>query len=253
MRHSVAVLSTDTAILHRLKAVLSEFGISQLTCHSCQEAMELVTKGRCSTLIVDFDLPGAQEVVKMGALLQASQKPVLLAVASRAWPGTGQAFQSGAARILYKPLDPAQIKEALEASQKLLAKNRRKAPRHEMKTVVYFELELDTGTLPAMGIDISEHGFAVQATEPVPMLSKLAFRCVLPGTSSTLHGQADVIWASDQGRAGLFFSRLAPSARKLLKQWLRKRSALNRKDAARGLLAPADVAGNLTPSLVTVE
>jgi len=251
MRHSVAVLSTDTAILHRLKAVLSEFGISQLTCHSCQEAMELVTKGRCSTLIVDFDLPGAQEVVKMGALLQPPQKPVLLAVASRAWPGTGHAFQSGADRILYKPLDPAQVKEALEASQKVLAKNRRKGPRHEMKTVVYFEL--DTGTLPAIGIDISERGFAVQATEPVPMLAKLAFRCVLPGTTSTLHGHVDVVWASDQGRAGLFFSRLAPSARKLLKQWLRKRSALHRKDAARGLLAGAHVSGNLSPRLVTVE
>jgi CheY-like chemotaxis protein len=251
MRRSVAILSTDTAILRRLKAVLSEFGISPLTCHSCQEAMELVTKGRCSTLIVDFDLPGAQEVVMMGALLQAPQRPVLLAVASRAWPGTGHAFQSGADRILYKPLDPEQVKEALEASQKLGAKNRRKAPRYEMKTVVYFEV--DTGTLPAIGIDISEQGFAVQATEPVPMLSKLPFRCVLPGTTSTLHGHAGVIWASDQGRAGLFFSRLAPSARKLLKQWLRKRSALQRKDAARGLLAPADVLGNLSPRLVTVE
>jgi len=142
-------------------------------------------------------------------------------------------------------------KEALDANQKLLAKNRRTAPRHEMKTVVYFELE--TGTLPAIGIDISEHGFAVQATEPVPMLSKLAFRCVLPGTTSRLQGHADVIWASDQGRAGLFFSRLAPSARKLLKQWLRKRNALHRKDAARGLLAPADVSGNLSSRLVTVE
>ena len=213
--------------------------------------MELVTKGRCSTLIVDFDLPGAQEVVKMGAVLQPPQKPVLLAVAGRAWPGTGHAFQSGADRILYKPLDPAQVKEALQASQKLLAKNRRKGPRHEMKTVVYFEL--DTGTLPAIGIDISERGFAVQATEPVPMLAKLAFRCVLPGTTSTLHGHVDVVWASDQGRAGLFFSGLAPSARKLLKQWLRKRSALHRKDAARGLLAGADVSGNLSPRLVTVE
>ena len=250
MRRSVAVLSTDTTILHALKAVLSEFGISQLICHSCQEAMELLTKGRCSTLIVDFDLPGAGEVVKMGALLQPPQKPVLLAVASRAWPGTGQAFQSGADRILYKPLEPAQLKQALEAIQEQMAKNRRKAPRHEMKTVVYFKL--DTGTLPAIGIDISDHGLAVQATEPVPMLSKLAFRCVLPGTTSTLRGHADVIWASDQGRAGLFFSRLAPSARKLLKQWLRKRSALHRKDAARGLLAPADVSGDLSSPLVTV-
>jgi hypothetical protein len=51
----------------------------------------------------------------------------------------------------------------------------------------------------------------------------------LPGTDHDLHGHADVIWASDQGRAGLFFSRLTPAARKLLKHWLGKRGA-NRKE-----------------------
>ncbi|PYX29939.1 MAG: hypothetical protein DMG77_11170 [Acidobacteria bacterium] len=245
MRGSAAVWSQDVPTRQGLKTVLEDLGIQPVTCHSGQEAMELVMARRCSTLIVDFDLPGAGEVVKMAALLEPPQKPLLLAVASRAWPGTGQAFQSGADRILYKPLDPTQIKDAFEISRKLRAKNRRKAPRHEMKTVVYFELE--TGTLPAIGIDISEHGLAVQATEPVPMLSNLAFRCVLPGTDHELHGHADVVWASDQGRAGLFFSRLAPSARKLLKQWLGKRGA-SRKDAARAVAVPQDASACLVAS-----
>src|SRR5258708_2270048 len=144
MPRSIAVLSTDSATLRGLKAVLSALGPSKVSCHSCQEAIELVTNGGCSAVIVDFALPGAQEVVKMAALPPPPQKPLLLAVASRAWPGTGQAFQSGADRLLYKPLDPAQVKEALDAGQELLAKNRRKAPRHELKTVVYFVL--DTGT-----------------------------------------------------------------------------------------------------------
>jgi predicted secreted Zn-dependent protease len=60
------------------------------------------------------------------------------------------------------------------------------------------------------------------------MASNLAFRCVLPGTNVTLQGHADVIWASDQGRAGLFFSKLSATARKHLKQWLHKRSAYNK-------------------------
>lgn len=239
MRRFAAVLSADVSTLRGLNSVVSELGIDQVTCQSSQEAMELVTAGGCSTLIVDFDLPSAGEVVKMAALLTPPQRPVLLAVASKAWPGTGQAFQSGADRILYKPLDVEQVRDAFAASRKARAKNRRQASRHEMKTVVYFELE--TGTLPAIGIDISEHGLAVQATEPVPMTPNLAFRCVLPGTDITLHGHADVIWASDQGRAGLFFSRLAPAARKHLKQWLSKRGR-QRKDAARVLVRPKDEA-----------
>ena len=237
MRRSAALLSEDISTLKRLIAALEDLEIQPVTCRSGQQAMELVMSDRASTLVVDFDLPGAAEVIKMAALLEPPQKPVLLAIASRAWPGTGQAFQSGADRILYKPLDPIPLKDAFAASRKPRAKNRRKAPRHEMKTVVYFELE--TGTLSAIGIDISEHGFAVQATEAFPMLSNVAFRCALPGTDHELHGHAEVIWASDKGRAGLFFSKLAPAARKHLKQWLGKRGT-HRKDAVRILVPPVE-------------
>ena len=223
MRQSAAVLCHDKASFETLEATLKKLGIEPVNCTSGREALELVMAGRCSTLIVDFDLPGAEEVIRMAALLPPGQKPALLAVASRAWPGTGEAFQSGASRILYRPLETEQVKDALKAGRKARKSNRRKSTRYEVKTLVY--LDLEGGALPAVSIDIGEHGLALQATEPVPMSSNLAFRCVLPGTDVTLQGHADVIWASDQGRAGLFFSQLAPAARKHLKHWLSKRSA----------------------------
>jgi hypothetical protein len=236
MRQSAAVLCHDESSLRTLEATLGDLGIELVSCPSGQKALELVMANCCSTLIVDFDLPGAEEVIRMASLLPPAQKPVLLAVASRAWPGTGAAFQSGASRILYRPLDKEQMKDALKASGKTDPRGRRKSTRYEMKTLVY--LEVEGNTLPAISIDIGEHGLAVQATEPVPMSSNLPFRCALPGTDFTLHGHADVIWASDQGRAGLFFSKLTPASRKHLKQWLHKRSA--HKDAVRDLLPPVD-------------
>ena len=242
MRQSAAVLCQDKTSLQALGATLDHLGIELLKCPSQKQALELVMSGRCTTLIVDFDLPGAEEVIRMAALLPPPQKPALLAVASRAWPGTGQAFQSGASRILYRPLDEEQVKDALQSGKKAAAhKHRRKSARYEMKTLVY--LELEAGTLPAISIDIGEHGLAVQATEPVPMSANLAFRCALPGTDITLHGHADVIWASDQGRAGLFFSKLAPAARKHLKHWLHKRGARGKHDDTEGvhdLMPPED-------------
>ena len=239
MRHSAAVLCQDKTSLQALEATLEQLGMELVSCPSQEEALELVMNGQCSTLIVDFDLPGAEEVIRMAALLPPAQKPALLAVASRAWPGTGQAFQSGASRILYRPLDQEQVKDALRTSKKAAVKHKRKSARYEMKTLVY--LELEGSTLPAVSIDIGEHGLALQATEPVPMSSNLAFRCNLPGTDITLQGRADVIWASDQGRAGLFFSYLAPAARKHLKQWLHKRDAHSKeKDAVSDLMPPVD-------------
>jgi FixJ family two-component response regulator len=243
MRQSAAVMCRDKQSLQTLKATLEQLEVEMVKSPSGQEALELVMTGCCSTLIVDFDLPGAGEVIRMAALLPPIQKPELLAVASRAWPGTGQAFQSGASRILYRPLEAEQIKDALRSGKKTRKFSRRKTARYELKTLVY--LDLKTGTLPGLSIDIGEHGLAVQATEPVPVSSNLAFRCVLPGADITLQGHADVMWASDRGRAGLFFSKLAPTARKHLMHWLHKRSAHNsshKKDNhdLRDLLPPED-------------
>jgi FixJ family two-component response regulator len=241
MRQAAAVLCHDKGSLQTLETALQDLGIEPVSCRSGQEALESVMHGRCSTLIVDFDLPGAEEVIRMAALLPAGQKPALLAVASRAWPGTGQAFQSGASRILYRPLEKESLKDALKAERKTRKANRRKSTRYEVKSLVY--LELESGTVSGVSIDIGEHGLALQATEPVPVSSNLAFRCVLPGTDFTLHGHADVMWASDQGRAGLFFSKLTPAARKHLKRWLSKRSAHSKekdKSSVHDLMPPED-------------
>jgi ActR/RegA family two-component response regulator len=204
--------------LETLNAALGELDMQMAACPSRQEALELVLAGRCSTLIVDFDLPGAEEVVRMAAMLPKRQKPALLAVAGRAWPGTGEAFHSGASRILYRPLDAEEVKDALKSRRRLAKKSRRKAQRYQMKALV--NLDLGNRTLQAISMNISEHGLAVQAAEPVPIVPDLGFRCVLPGTNVTLEGRAEVIWASDHGRAGMFFSQLSSADSKHLRHWL---------------------------------
>jgi FixJ family two-component response regulator len=238
MRQSAAVLCEDHKSLPTVEACLEELGIEIVRCPSWQKALEAVVSGRCSTLIVDFDRPGAEDVVRMSALLPPSQRPTLLAVASQAWPGTGQAFHSGANRILYRPLEPEVITAALRSEKKNGKSNRRKSARYETKTLVYLQLEGENRT--AISIDIGEHGLALQASEPVPMYSNVAFRCLLPGTATTLHGHGEVIWASDKGRAGLFFTKLSPAARKDLNRWLAKRSKHGGENSMRDLLPPSD-------------
>jgi FixJ family two-component response regulator len=239
MRQSAAVLCHDKRSLQTLETTLEELGIELIKCRSQREALELVMAGPCSTLVVDFDLPGADEAIRMANLLPPAQKPYLIAVASRAWPGTGQAFQSGAHRILYRPLEAEPLRDALKSGRKAAKTNQRRSTRYEAKTLVYLELEGET--LAGVSIDIGEHGLALQASEPVPVSSNLAFRCVLPGTNTTIHGYADVIWTGDQGRAGLFFSKLAPAAHKHLKRWLHRRGNHSKdKSAVRDLLPPDD-------------
>src|SRR5689334_4083545 len=169
MRQSAAVLCNDKPSLEVLNPTLEQLHIEMVRCRTREEALELVMTGVCSMLFVDFDIPGSDEAIRMANLLPDGQKPKLIAIASRVWPGTGQAFQSGAGRILYRPLEPELVKEALKAGKKSAKQNRRKFARYEVKTLVH--LELEGTTLAAISIDIGEHGLAVQAAEPVPMIS----------------------------------------------------------------------------------
>jgi DNA-binding NarL/FixJ family response regulator len=256
-----AVFCHHAPSLRILRTALDEAGIDCLFCRSQQQALELTLAGECSLLIADFALPEAGELVRLASLLPPPQKPVVLAVAEE-YPGTGEAFQSGANRILYRPLVSGHVQDALQEIlenrrkrahsdsrkknsarlskfSRLTREDRRAAARSGIKTLVY--LELETGTLAAIGVDLSEQGLAVQASGPIPAGAQIPFRCLLPGTSHTLRGLADIIWADSQGRAGMFFLHLPPSSRKLLKHWLARGSA-HSADAVRVLLPPESVA-----------
>src|SRR5579863_2029328 len=267
MSRFAAVFCHDAPSLRILTASLNEAGIDHVICRSQQQALELALSGHCSLLLADFVLPGAGEVARVTSLLPPAQKPVVLAIAGE-YPGTGEAFQSGANRILYRPIASVQMRDVL---QEILASGRRPSGRHagkrsraksgptksglakmgltrnerrvnsrtSMTALVY--LELETGTLPAIGLDLSEQGLAVHAAEPIPARAQMRFRCLLPGTTHSLRGEAEVIWSDDHGRAGMFFSHLPPSSKKLLKHWLARRSA-NSSNAVRVLLAPTTVA-----------
>jgi hypothetical protein len=195
--------------------------IEAVMCHSQPDAMEQILSKRCTALVVDFDSPGAAEVAKLAGLLEGWQRPALMAMTG-VWPGSGQAFQSGANRILYKPLEPAQVRDAFETAGKA-KRDARNAPRYKVTSVVW--LELETGTLPAVAVNLSEHGMAIRTTEPVRPQSNVSFRCTLPG-SDQIHGQADVIWCDADGHAGMFFSRMSLSAQKHLRDWLHRRAKM---------------------------
>src|SRR5271170_5654021 len=118
-----AVFCNHAPSLRILRTALDEAGIDYLLCRSQQQALEFTLGGKCSLLIADFALPEVGEVARLASLLPPSQKPVVLAVAEE-YPGTGAAFQSGANRILYRPLVSAQVREAI---QEILGKKRKSA------------------------------------------------------------------------------------------------------------------------------
>jgi len=227
-------MTRDRPSLRVLGATFGVMQIEQKTCHDSAEAIELLVQGHHSALVLDFDLPGAEQVARLAHLAAPRKRPVVFAMVSAFTP-VGGAFQSGVNFVLYKPLEFDQVLRSLRAGQGFMPPNPRRSERHTLETLVY--LQLGVAALPAIVLDISEQGMALQTTEPLPTVQNVPLRFTLPGTAQLLEATGEVIWSDENGRAGMFFSDLPAAARTQLKNWLAKRGG-RASDAVRVLLPP---------------
>jgi PilZ domain len=132
--------------------------------------------------------------------------------------------------MLYKPLVAKQALRALRAGRVFMQPDRRTNLRHKLEALIY--LQFGMAAVPGLILDLSQRGLSLQTAEPLPAANEVPLRFVLPGTSHMIEGTGEVIWADDEGRAGMLFSHLSAASRKYLKNWLSKRSA--QKIARRG-------------------
>ena len=220
--------------LNILEAVLNELDIGHETCPSCRDAMERAVRGQYSALMLDFDLENAAQIGKLARVAAPQRRSVLFALVG-ASSSLSDTSQAGANVVLYKPLDVEQVRCSLRAGRELMRADRRQTSRNRVETLVY--LQLGIAAMPALVLDLSEQGLALQTPEPFPPVREVPLRFALPGTTHVIDAVGEVIWSDDSGRAGLFFSQIKPTSRKYLNNWLLKRGA-KKRDAVRVLLRP---------------
>ena len=208
-----------------LAAATEVLQIEQTLCTSVPEALDLMVRKQYSALVLDFDLPHTELVAKMARLAPAQNRPVIFAMIG-ARTEIGATFQAGANFVLYKPLVGDQVLRSLRAARVFMKPDRRQSSRQKLETLVY--LQLGIVALPAMVLDLTQEGVALQAPEPLPPVQEVPLRFVLPGTTHLIEGMGEVVWADDSGRAGILFSELPAISRKHLKAFLAKRGSPQR-------------------------
>ncbi|MDP9161205.1 MAG: PilZ domain-containing protein [Acidobacteriota bacterium] len=196
--------------------------------------MESLVRSNYAGLLLDFDLPDATKVARLARMLSAPQRPVIFAMIGPATP-IGGIFQCGANFVLYKPFEPEQVTRTLRAGRGFMQPNRRQSQRRRITALVH--LEFPIGSMPAIVLDVSDQGMALQAPEPLPQVQRVPLRFALPGSPRSIQATGEVIWANRDGRAGMFFSHIAPASRKYLKEWLNKRG-VDKQSAVRILMEP---------------
>ena len=234
MGQNALLVCAERQSLKVLETVLDELEINHDACHTCADAMERAVRGQYSALVLDFDLQGCAQVGKLARMASPQQRSVLFALVGASTP-VNDTSHTGANVVLYKPLDPDQVRTSLRAGRELMRADRRRDSRHRVEALVY--LQLGIAAMPALVLDLSEQGLALQTPEPFPPVREVPLRFALPGTSHVIDALGEVIWSDDTGRAGLFFLQLKPNSRKYLNNWLVKRGA-KKRDAVRVLLRP---------------
>ncbi len=219
MELKAVLMSRSQPARQFLADVLKDCNISQDSCDSAQEAIELMARGNYAALILDFDIPGAAQVAKLARMAPAQSRPVIFAMLG-AGIDVGGAYEAGANFVLYKPLAEEQVLRSVRAARGFMRKDRRKKARHSVQTVVY--LLFGKAAIPTLMVDLSEEGLCIQAAEPLPTIQHVPVHFLLPHSRRAIEGKAEVVWADDAGRAGMFFTQLARETERRLKAWLRK-------------------------------
>ncbi|MGH9514818.1 MAG: hypothetical protein ACRD3P_03955 [Terriglobales bacterium] len=228
------VMSRSNGAVKVLVATFAELGIEYKVSASVLETLEILATEHHSALIVDFDIPDAVCVAKTARSLPDKRRPVLFGMIGEA-TSVSIAFQAGANFVLYKALDAQQVLHSFRAARGFMHGDRRSATRQKSETLAY--LQFPTGIVPALVMDVTEQGLSLQAAEGLTPLRGVPLRFLLPGTADVIHAIGDFIWADGNGRAGLFFSKIAPACQRDLQAWLKKRVA-KRSEAVRVLLEP---------------
>lgn len=234
MKPSALLVSRDRAALLLLQTTLEVLEVQTQICYSPEEAIDAAVHGDYSALLLDCDVPQVAQVARMAHIAGKDRKPLIGAMMGFSSPVSG-AFQAGLNFVLHKPLNVEEVVQCLNNCKKAMRSNRRSSPRSKLEALVH--LEVEGRSLPALARDVSEHGVALQAAEPLPRTRNVGLRFMLPGTQHKVEGSCEVIWAEPDGRAGVFFSDLTPQSRKYLKTWLAQYRP-NRENAVRVLLPP---------------
>jgi CheY-like chemotaxis protein len=221
MRLNALLMCRNQHALRLLEDEFENLGVDCESCASAPEAMESLLREHHSALVVDFDLPGAEIVVHMARASQPHRRPVVFAIIG-ALTATRGTFEAGANFVLYKPLNLEQVERSLRAGHGFMKPDRRRSRRQPTESIIY--LTLSGSMVPAVVQDLSQDGLALRAAEPLPATTEVPFRFALPGSSQTVEGAGQLVWADECGRVGMFFSHLTASSRKHLQNWLSKRS-----------------------------
>jgi hypothetical protein len=224
MKPEILMVSRSEGCREMFSVLARNESLATRTCEDAFVALDMVAGLGYAGVVQDLDLPGAESVLRLAHMLPAEKRPVVMALVS-ARQHVASAYELGVNFVLYKPLREEQVQRTLRASRGFMRAERRRAQRRPMRHLLHFDLPGEV-CCPALLLDVSESGMAIQTIGAFPQTADLPFRLELP-RGIKIRGLAEPVWTDSRGRAGLAFAQLSLRDQHSLESWLRSREEQN--------------------------
>lgn len=254
MRLQALLVSRDGDAVSVLQTVMRQLDVESEVCAELQPAVERLAQGATSAVVVDYDVEHASELLK---LMRQNYPGTCVALAMvKGLTSIQAAYDMGANFVLIKPVSPDAASRSLAEATSLVQRMLRRPSRLVVPTLAYVSFE--GAQDPAIILDISEGGMAIQALQPLEARGPLRLGFDLPGWLQSMSLAAEIVWTDSSGRAGLRFLNLSEDEQRCLQDWVRihgssLRSATRLADAhVAPATRPADGERRPRPGAATV-
>jgi len=218
------LLSHDLETVAAFRHSSGEMGIHLYLCEEAREARSALREHRYDAVVIDCDDTHAgRTVLKSVRQARANQSAVVLAILNGDTHGA-DAVDMGANLVLHKPVSCDLARQELRCLRTLVGADERRYPRHTAEGTAYVSFgrtvdrraEITNLALGGMGLRLSDRIIDDEI---------LRVRFQLPGTSTVIQAQGEMVWTDPQGGIGIRFVSLSSEARAALEKWMRARAA----------------------------
>ncbi len=220
MALNALVVCPDPQMLQKIVPVFEMAGIETVVCTRAEDARERLASTRYDAALIDCaSLPGARQVLDSVRHSGTNRSSITFAIVSEI-TSPREAAMLGASFVLEKSFTQEWLLRSLRAAQGLMAMENRRYFRHAVDFVVWLQRPEDRGAeTPATAENLSQGGLGIYTGQALNLQSLVEVRFTLPGDTSSIDAQAQVVWIGDN-KAGLQFTKMSSKSRARLVAWL---------------------------------
>jgi PilZ domain len=223
------LLCKDAQALGTIERTLEDYGIPAFFCANGKAARSSLNRHKFDLLVLDFDEPGARELVDFQVTDASGIPSVIIALAE----DTGLLKPMLSRRMhftIQKPVTGRVMAQTLKAAYSMIVAEKRISFRHSVRFKADASI-LDEGARrslgPAIIRDLSHTGLRLQMGITVRVDSTIFVDFELPEEGEQIHTIGKVIWRDAQGQVGVQFRFIAPLELRSLRSWLGARCPWN--------------------------